>query len=67
MSIDSDIGEVVAIMRRLDQRGRWKVLGFAEDVEKRHIEVVQLARQMVNRKAPAPVLTLVASMQASTP
>lgn len=55
MTSNPDILEVVKIMERIDDRSRWKILGMAEEVEKKY--AVQIFRE--HPPKPAPVLTLI--------
>ena len=61
MKANPDIAAVVAIMQRLDARGCLKVLGCAEDIERRYIE----AREWTRKTEKAPVLELVTGQQRS--
>jgi hypothetical protein len=61
MKTNPDIASVVAIMQRLDARGCLKVLGCAEDIERRYIE----AKQWTRKSDKVPVLALVTGQQRS--
>lgn len=63
MKANPDIASVVAIMQRLDARGCLKVLGCAEDIERRYIE----ASEWMRKSEKAPVLSLVTCQQSEKP